>query len=240
MDDSVRGVSDIVSFTLVFSTIILMIGVVTVTGVGTLGDVQEGTETNVAEETMRNYAGSLADHRSESAPRRSSTIKLQGHQLTLETAASLHYETNGTDETPLTTGALVRTTETDARLVYQSGGLFRVQDGGSVVVRQPPLRCGSDAAHLAVTTLEPEDSAFSISADNRVTIESELRSQTISEQRVNTVTIDAGETANNGPTTAEAWSDSLSGEWNKNGDEYTCNVDRLVVHRTVVSIDIVS
>lgn len=239
IDDNARGVSDIVSFTLVFSTIVFMIGVVTVTGVGTLGDVQEGTETNIAEETMRNYAGSLAEHRSESAPRRSSTIKLQGHLLELNTSASLNYEINGTSEPPITTGALVRTAETDARLVYQSGGLFRVQDGGSVVVRKPPFRCGNNAAYLAVTILEPEDDAFSISSDSRVTLESELRSQTITEERVNTVTIDARETAINSPAT-EAWRDSLAGDWNRNGDEYTCNTERLVVHRTVVSVDIVT
>jgi hypothetical protein len=235
-NDGARGVSDVVSFTLVFSTIILTIGVVTVGGVGTLDDVQDGIETNVAEETMLNYADSLSDHRTDSAQRRSSTIKLQGHTLELDKSASLAYEVDGNRNTP-DTGALVRTTDTDARIVYQSGGLFRVQDGGSVVVRQPPFRCGSDTAHLAVTTIEPEGDGISISADGRVTLESELKSQTTTvENGISTVTVDAGST----PYT-ESWRRFLGGDWNSgSGDEYTCDVNRLVVHRTVVSLEVIN
>lgn len=234
--DSARGVSDVVSFTLVFSTIIFMIGVVTVTGIGTLEDVQEGTETNVAEETMQNYAASLAEHRRTSAPRRSTTIKLQGHQLELRNP-DLTYFIDGSPTT-IRTGSLVRTTDTDAELVYQSGGLYRVQDGGAVVVRDPPFRCGADTAHLAITVVEAEDGAIGISSDNRVTLESERMSQQITAQDANTVTIDASSTGN-----TEAWNKGLEGDWTAvpgPADLYRCNVDRVVVHETVVSIDVVN
>lgn len=233
-DDSARGVSDVVSFTLVFATIILTIGVVTVAGIGTLDDVQAGIETNVAEETMLNYADSLSDHRTDSVPRRSSTIKLQGHNLELDTGASVKINTSTSNET-LTTGALVRTTDTDARLVYQSGGLFRVQDGGSVVVRQPPFRCGSATAHLAVTTIEPEGDGIDIASDGRVTLESELESQTTTVENVSdTVTIYPEST----PYT-ESWSRFLGGEWGT-GDVYECDVNRLVVHQTVVTLEVIN
>jgi len=226
-----RAVSDVVAFTLVFSTIIFMIGVVTVTGIGTLGDVQAGTESNVAEETMRNYAATLADHR-EGADRRSVTVKLQGHSLE-RVNATVGWNVSGENRNNISTGALVRTTDTDADLVYESGALFRVEDGGGgVVVRQSPFRCGDRTAHLTVTTVEGD---FSIASDRRVTLESVLVNQSITTRDANNVTVDLG-----GAYRPDQWSDALSGGWDGTEDEYTCkNIDRVVVHETTVRIEVV-
>jgi len=235
--DSVRGVSDVVAFTLVFSTIIFTIGVITVTGVGTLGDVQAATETGVAEETMRNYAGSLSDHRTERAPRRSTTIKLQGHNLDLAESVELSYGVGGDTKT-IVTGALVRTTDTDAELVYQSGGLFRVQDGGSVVVRQPPFRCGDDTAHLAVTTLRPRGDGISLASDSRLTLVSRYQNQSITvEETATPVSVDIGSTRY-----TEAWRPALEDDWDRvaRTDTYECDVSRFVLHRTNVTIEAVN
>jgi hypothetical protein len=231
----VRGVSDVVSFTLVFSTIIFMIGVVTVTGVGTLGDIQAGTESNVAEATMRNYASSLADHRTQSAPRRSTTIKLQGHKLE-HVDSTLNWSVDGGSETGIQAGAIVRTTDTDARFIYESGGLFRAQDGGTVVVRPPPVRCG-DTAHISVVVIRDQDGDVNIASDNRVTLQSTLVGQHINATDANQVTVYTGSTAN-----APGWNDSLEGDWTQSGtNEYECtNVDRVVVHRTTVELDVVN
>jgi len=229
-----RGVSDVVSFTLVFATIIFMIGVVTVTGIGTLDDVREGTESNVAEETMRNYASTLADHRTASAPRRSTTIKLQGHSLTR--SDSLLKWSVGGNPTRIEnrTGALVRTTDTDTDLVYESGALFREQDGGSVVVRRPPLRCGDQTAHLPMTRLVGE---FNISSDNRVTLESELVNQSLTTRETDSVTVYTDETAR-----PDSWGETLtSGGWTGTGPSYTCDsIERVVVHQTTVRISVVN
>ncbi|PSP63987.1 hypothetical protein BRC76_02185 [Halobacteriales archaeon QH_8_67_36] len=224
--------SDVVSFTLVFSTIIFMIGVVTVTGIGTLGDVQAGTESNVAEETMRNYASTLADHR-EGADRRSVTVKLQGHSLE-RVNATVGWNVSGENRNNISTGALVRTTDTDADLVYESGALFRVEDGGGgVVVRQSPFRCGDRTAHLAVTAIEGD---FSIASDRRVTLESFLVNQSITTRDANNVTVYLG-----GAYRPDQWSGALAGDWVAGtGDEYTCkNIDRVVVHETTVRIEVV-
>ena len=228
-----RAVSDVVSFTLVFSTIIFMIGVVTVTGIGTLGDVQSGTESNVAEETMRNYASTLADHR-EGADRRSVTVKLQGHSLE-RVNATVGWNVSGESRpNNISTGALVRTTDTDADLVYESGALFRVEDGGGgVVVRQSPFRCGDRTAHLAVTAIEGD---FSIASDRRVTLESFLVNQSITTRDANNVTVYLG-----GAYRPDQWSGALAGDWVAGtGDEYTCeNIGRVVVHETTVRIEVV-
>jgi len=231
-----RAVSDVVSFTLVFSTIIFMIGVVTVTGIGTLGDVQEGTETNVAEETMRSYAATLADHRKESAPIRSSTIKLQGHSF--EHVPSTLNVTAGGTQVDIPIGALVRTTDTDAELVYETGALFRVQDGGSVVVRKPPIRCGPDSVHLPLTRVAGD---FALSADGRVSLESKLE-----DRRIYTFPLDSSdEVIINTSQTARpgAWQSALEGSsWSRDGTEYTCTepAERVVVHETDITVSVIS
>jgi hypothetical protein len=227
-----RAVSDVVSFTLVFSTIIFMIGVVTVTGIGTLGDVQAGTESNVAEETMRNYAASLADHRTQSAERRSTTIKLQGHSL--DRVSSTLNVTIGARERSITTGALVRTTNTDTELVYETGGVFRSEENGIVVVRQPPIRCTARVVHLPLTLVRGD---INIASDNRVTLESERVTQridTVAAGGSTDVTVNVSGTAR-----PDGWAKVFTGSsWSGSGDEYTCpGVERVVIHETVVSID---
>ena len=225
-----RAVSDVVSFTLVFSMIIFTLGVVTVTGIGTLGDVQAGTETNVAEETMRNYASTLADHR-EGTDRRSTTIKLQGHNLK-RVDSSINWSVPGETPKNISTGALVRTTDTETAIVYESGALFRVEEGGGVVVRQSPFRCGNQTAHLAVTKI---DGDFSISSGTRVTLESVLHNQSITTRDAESVNISVG-----GAESSDQWGDALAGEWEGAEDEYICeDIDRVVVHETTVRIDVV-
>ncbi|WP_277541705.1 DUF7289 family protein [Haloarcula laminariae] len=237
-----RGVSDVVSFTLVFSTIIFMIGVVTVTGIGTLGEIQQGTESNVAEETMRNYAATLADHRTTGAERRSTTIKMQGHQLELVNSTLGWSVDNGSREN-ITTRALVRTTDTGSKLIYENGALFRVHDDNGVVVRKPPLRCSNDTAHLAVTKIRGD---FSISSDTRVTLQSDLKNQRITTRQGEGINISLytnGTQYTKETQTPDRWNSVLGGRWQEGAgvNEYTCSpIDRLVIHETTVDISIVN
>ena len=239
IDEDVRGVSDVVSFTLVFSTIIFMIGVVTITGIGTLSDVQDGTESNVAEETMRKYTSTPSEHRTTGAPRRSTTIKLQGHSLGI-TDTGLEWSADGGSPDSLGTNALVRRTETDENLIYESGALFRTRDDGAVTVREPPIRCGPRTAHISVVRL---DGQFEFASDNRITLRSELENQRITTRSADTVTLYTDDTAN-----PQAWNNALeAADWQQvpsTTNQYQCSFDdppgRVVVHETTVSIDLVN
>lgn len=243
---SSRAVSELVSFTLVFSTIIFLIGAITVTGITTLNDVQAGTETNVAESTMRGYAETLADHRTEGAPRRSTTIKLQGHNLRrVASTLDVNVSRNGNivSNMSITTGALVRTTNTDTQLVYDSGAVFRIEERGTpLIVRRPPVRCGADSANLPLMSVRGD---VNLSSDGRVTMRSELADQTLrypnntsQNTSADVVTVNTSQTAY-----PEAWNRAFedSGSWTRptstaDPNVYECRVDRLVVHQTVVDI----
>jgi hypothetical protein len=244
-----RAVSDVVAYTLVFSTIIFMIGTITIGGIDTFTDVRQATETETAEATMQAYAETLADHRTEGVPRRGTTIKLQGHGLNREDSAlDVSVENGGTtllDEN-IETGAFVRTTETDVRLVYDSGALFRLEDGGVIVVRQPPFQCTTGTARVPLTRVN-SDIAFD--STSRVTLRSTLVDQRLqypdtrpsgdARAHADSVTIDTTNTYN-----AEAWNtafEEMAGWTNTGPNEYTCSggLDRGVVHVTEVDIGLV-
>jgi len=242
-----RAVSDLVSFTLVFSTVVFLIGAITITGITTLNDVQDGTETNVAEATMRSFASTLTDHRVDGAPSRSTTIKLQGHNFRRVGSSMAVSVTSGATVTDLSieTGAIVRTTDTDTQLIYESGGVFRVADsGGLVVVRRPQVRCTTNSAHLPITSVR---GGPNITADGRITMRTELEDQRLlypnasQNTRATSLTLDTTEM-----TVPEAWQQVLdsSGGWSPVGPSdpgvYECSVDRVVVHETVIEVDAVT
>lgn len=247
-----RAVSDLVSFTLVFSTIVFLIGAVTITGITTLDNVRTGTESNVAEATMQSFATTLADHRTESAPSRSMTIKLQGHSFRrVSSTLDVNVTSDGsTSNMSIPTGAFVRETDTGTRLVYESGAIFRISDdGGVVVVREPPIRCDANNANLPLMLVRGDTN---ITADGRVTVNSELANQelrypanTSQTPSASGVTINVSEMA-----FPETWQTYLndSDDWTQSGSsapyQYECDVSgasdgRVVVHGTVIDVDIV-
>ena len=236
-----RAVSDLVSFPIVFTTIVFLIGTITITVITTLNDVRAGTESNVAEATMRGYAETLSDHRTMSAPARSTTIKVQGHnfrRVSSTMGVAVLNSTGTRIQMDSGTGALVRTTNTDTRLVYESGGVFRLgEDGGAIVVRPPPVRCADGAsAHLPLTLVRGD---VNISADNRVTMESRLLEQdlrypnnTSQNASADTVTIDTSELY-----ATAGWNRTLDDWDNPSPNVYECDVERVVVHETTIEID---
>ncbi|MDS0282979.1 DUF7289 family protein [Haloarcula onubensis] len=250
-----RAVSDLVSFTLVFSTIVFLIGALTVTGITTLNDVRVGTESNVAEETMLSFATTLSDHRTDGAPTRSTTIKLQGHSFRhADSTVNVTVTSGGsTSHLRIDTGAFVRETNTGTRLVYASGGVFRIgESGGVIVVRQPPIRCGTTSAHLPLTSVRSD---ANLSADGRVTVRSELTDQRLRYPATTSQSTTASSVSINVSDTArpEAWQTYLddSAGWNDRTAsghpyEYECSLGsadptgRVVVHESQIDVTVVN
>lgn len=248
-----RGVSDVVAYTLVFSTIIFMIGTITVGGIGTFTDVRQATETDTAEETMRAYAETLADHRTEGVPRRGTTVKLQGHSLEkIDSNLTVEIENGGStvfseEAIEIEIGAFVRTTETDTELVYESGAVFHRQDGGVVVVRQPPLQC--DSGKTARVPLTEVNSTIAFDSMSRVTLRTELADRrfrypdTSGNARAHADRVIIN-TSNASAT--DGWNEALEDMdgWTKtvNKNEFRCgpDLDRAVVHVTEVNISLVN
>lgn len=234
-----HGVSDLLSFTLTFSIIVGGIALVTLGGLGAFETVQRGATIDVAETTMVGFAETTSDHVRDGAPRRTTSIKLQGHGLSQRSSA-LNVTVDG-DSTIIQSRTLVRETDSGSDIVYTSGAVFRVQREGLVVSRKPPFRCSPDSAYLSVLTLTGQTN---FSESNRVTLETTLRDETLVSPTVGdppsaaTVSINVSNTAY--PAAWQRLFERKAPRWQPHPTEtytYQCSgIERAVVHNTSVSL----
>jgi hypothetical protein len=237
-----RGVSDLLAFTLTFSTIITGIALVSLGGLGAFDAIQQGATTDVAETSMIGFAETTDDHIRGDAPRRTTSMKLQGHGLSLR-SSTLNVTVDGRS-TNISTGAFIRETDSGTDLVYTSGAVYRVQREGLVVSRKPTLRCGPDSAYLSVLSL---DGQTEFASSGRVTIETSTQNKTLVSPRAGrspsatTVSINVSETAY-----PDAWHRLFEQElsdWLSHPEPHTfqcTGISRAVVHNTTVDVRIIT
>ncbi|NLV12286.1 DUF7289 family protein [Haloarcula argentinensis] len=235
-----RGVSDLLAFTLTFSIIITGIALVTLGGLGAFDAIQQGATTDVAETSMIGFAETTDDHIQSGAPRRTTSMKLQGHGLSLQ-ASTLNVTVDGRS-TNISIGAFVRETDSGTDIVYTSGAVYRVQQEGLVVSRKPSFRCapGSGSVYLSVLSL---DGQTDFSSSGRITIETAIQNKTLVSPQAGkspsatTVSINVSETAY-----PDAWHRLFEQElsnWSGHSEPHTyqcTGINRAVVHNTTVDI----
>jgi len=239
-DSHDRGVSDLLAFTLTFSIIITGIALVTLGGLGAFDAIQQGATTDVAETSMIGFAETTDDHIQGDAPRRTTSMKLQGHGLSIR-SSTLNVTVDGRS-TNISTGAFIRETDSETDIVYTSGAVYRVQQEGLVVSRKPSFRCTPDSssAYLSVLSL---DGQTDFSSSSRVTIETAVQNKTLVSPQAGkppsatTVLINVSETAY-----PDAWHRLFEQElpnWSGHSEPHTyqcTGISRAVVHNTTVDI----
>ncbi|GGK76820.1 DUF7289 family protein [Haloarcula sebkhae] len=235
-----RGVSDLLAFTLTFSIIITGIALVTLGGLGAFDAIQQGATTDVAETSMIGFAETTDDHIQSGAPRRTTSMKLQGHGLSLQ-ASTLNVTVDGRS-TNISTGAFVRETDLGTDIVYTSGAVYRVQQEGLVVSRKPSFRCAPDSGSVYLSVLSL-DGQTDFSSSGRLTIETAIQNKTLVSPQAGkspsatTVSINVSETAY-----PDAWHRLFEQElsdWSGHSEPHTyqcTGINRAVVHNTTVDI----
>ncbi|GGM47633.1 hypothetical protein [Haloarcula argentinensis] len=235
-----RGVSDLLAFTLTFSIIITGIALVTLGGLGAFDAIQQGATTDVAETSMIGFAETTDDHIQSGAPRRTTSMKLQGHGLSLQ-ASTLNVTVDGRS-TNISIGAFVRETDSGADIVYTSGAVYRVQQEGLVVSRKPSFRCAPDSGSVYLSVLSL-DGQTDFSSSGRLTIETAIQNTTLVSPQAGkspsatTVSINVSETAY-----PDAWHRLFEQElsdWSGHSEPHTyqcTGINRAVVHNTTVDI----
>lgn len=243
-----RGVSDLVAFTLTFSVIILSIGVVSVSGLSALAEVQTQTQTDAAEQAMEGLAETFADHRGDAAPRHVTDLQLSGDNIRREESSlevSVNVTGGGYVNRTVEMGTFVRTSGETTAVAYTSGALFRVQKRGLVVVQRPPFRCDAASAHLALVNLRGDTS---FSTESAVQVESTREGVSVLYPNVS-----AGDDPSRGVESVsvnvsrtrypDAWErlfeDELAG-WQGSDGRYTCDgIDTAVIRATKVGVRVV-
>jgi len=246
-----RGVSDLVAFVLTFSIIITAVGVVSIGGLGSLGDYRDGARAESAEVAMTGFDSSMEDIRVDGVPQRSHQLQLNGDQLERHSSVIEITITGTPAPEPRTltvdVGVFVRQTGRDTEIVYESGAVYRSQDRGQTVVSKPPFRCGDDTAHVGMVSMRGDVNVSSDSLALRARENGSMSAYpklTDGENgSASDVEIDVSRTHN-----PDAWQqlfDRGMDEWDGTVDpdpyKYTCeDINRAYVHNTTVELSAVN
>lgn len=139
-----RAVSEVLSFTLVFTLIVASIALISVGGLGSLQDVRDVEQLESAERAFDVLADNVADIHQRGAPSRATEISLGESQLRTGDNVTMEVTLDGgSGGLPTTLSKRIRPVvyegNDDRRIVYEAGAVFRTNRDGGVVVREPPL-----------------------------------------------------------------------------------------------------
>lgn len=139
-----RAVSDVVGFVLVFSLIVVTVGIVYVVGFQGLTDARDAEQLNNAERAFDVLADNLNDINRGNAPVRATELKLSDAQLHLAAGPQMNVTiTSGASGTPTYKrdfAPIVYSADgSGTKLVYANGAIVRVEDDGAVLKRRPPM-----------------------------------------------------------------------------------------------------
>jgi hypothetical protein len=143
-----RGVSDVISFVLVFSLVASAVGVISVYGFDMLQTVKDDEQLKNGERAFDVLADNLADIHETGAPSRVTEIDVEGAQITAGSTVTVNLtgvRPGGPNpENVFTFEPIVYSGNGEAAVVYAAGAMFRVQRQGGVVVLRPPFLIESD------------------------------------------------------------------------------------------------
>lgn len=169
-----RGVSEVLSFVLVFSLIALTVGVVYVGGMGNLEGARNAEELRNAERAFDVLDDNVDDIVQGEAPNRGTEIKLSGAQLTFGNVTELNVTTNKTAaDQPYVANLrpIVYQSGGPTDIVYEAGATVRSDRGGAIMLEDPPVSFGEDLTLLQfVQTKKHEESPDSVGGENTVLV----------------------------------------------------------------------
>ncbi len=245
-----RAVSDVLAFTIVFSIIITSVALTYTIGFGAIQDAQEGEQSRNAERAMVALGTNFeAVERGEVAGR-AGQVALRGGALDVPDDATMNVtvvnSSGATTSGDVTIGSLTYTQE-ETELAYQGGGVFRSDDGNSIVVQQPQVRCGDDRAVVTIVQLVSDESGISGQTSVEITAAAQGSPSLVypSETRsasAQQVTLNLSNTRH-----GEAWERYLTEDDNQweadGGGDFTCRLGgdggQVIVRLVTIDISVV-
>lgn len=153
----VRAQSESLGFLLIFSVVILTIGLVTVTGFTGLDNVRDFQRTSNAEQAFIVLANNVDDVVRAGAPDRTTEIRIADASLALETAETsvTIADGNGTTNATVETHPIVYQSGSGTTIAYRSGALVREDEGSAVLFRDPGFVLTEERVILPVVNTSP-------------------------------------------------------------------------------------
>lgn len=142
-----RGVSEVISFALVFSLIVATVALVYVAGIGGLEATRSGEQVNNAERAFDVLADNMQDIHREGAPSRATEIKLSDAQLEFGDSTRVNITIRnkaGDNVSVVEYDPIVYSADSGTDLIYANGALFREDRSGTVLNREPSFLLSYD------------------------------------------------------------------------------------------------
>jgi hypothetical protein len=157
--DTDRGVSEVISFALIFSLIAATVALVYVSGIGGLEDTRSSEQVNNAERAFDVLADNIGDIHRQAAPSRATEIKVSDAQMEFGDSVRANItirNMKGTGNTSVVEyRPIVYSAEGGTDLLYSNGALFREDPSGAVLDKNPPFLLTYDAAAAEKTLILP-------------------------------------------------------------------------------------
>ncbi|ELZ14646.1 hypothetical protein C478_06945 [Natrinema thermotolerans DSM 11552] len=222
-----RAVSDVLAFILVFAIILGSVALLSTIGFQTMTDYQEGEQVRTADRAMAALADNFNDVlRYDGVTGREGELSLRGGTVRTGTGGTrVNVSIDGTyignglntnDGGEFDLGRFEYGLDEDT-VAYEGGGVVRADDGGSVFLERPRMRCDTDHDRAVVSLVaiqNPDDR--SVQADGRIGLElTSVNRETVVREGVSEVSINVTETeyetAWEGAFDSGNWSTTTSG-----------------------------
>lgn len=152
-----RGVTELVSYVLIFSLVIATIGTVTVLGMSTLMDRQQAEQLNNVERSFDVLADNLRDIQRHGDRSRSTEMRVLDGELRIGDPISItvgtftesdgEFDAFTANNRTITTRTVVYQVD-DRKVVYEAGLVYQESTDSSWVVREPPIVSTDDAVTI--------------------------------------------------------------------------------------------
>jgi hypothetical protein len=151
-----RGQSEVLGFVVVFGIIVASVSLLTVAGLGELGDVRDAQRVDNVHESLKVLADNVDELVVNGAPVRETEIRLAGGDLafgepvTITVSGHAASDRNRNFSYGITSRPLVYRAGTGQRVVYSSGGVFWQHRGSASMTNGRPILLSSDRSTVSV------------------------------------------------------------------------------------------
>lgn len=236
-----RGISEVVSFVLVFALVTTSVGLVTTVGYSTLSDLQSSQQAENGALAFEVLSADIDAIESGRADTQSADIGTSDGTLGVDLTTSVVVSVAG-EEWNTTTGSLFFQTD-ETRLTYESGAVVRRSGDNTVMLAPPDFTCTDDTAIVSVVKVN-STSTSSLSGSTVRVVTRRVTTPTdgpllypMNRSPTSPATVDV--TVQSDST--DAWESYFqdSGEWTYDAGTNTgsCTADQIIVRKTTISVD---
>lgn len=238
-----RGQSSTVGFVVIFSMVLVMVALVSVSGFATLGHVQDAERVNNGVRSFEILSANVDDVVRDGVPSRTTTVKLYGSQLAAAetTTVAIDVPADGFTHTFEVT-PIVLDSRTGTDVVYENGAVVRADPDGQVMVDSPAMLLTTEYTVLPVVRTSGVGST-SVAGQRSATVRTTHAGTTVLRADTETAGVYDDVTLTVTSPRSEAWFRYLDAQaatdaCTRSGDTVTCTLTTSEVTVVVTDVEV--